>query len=194
VPRGRSPTPEPAPTTNNTNFSTQKSKAPNAKGVKISMSIYFFVITFNYCLFVFYSDEQISCLNLPSTKHCIHITNLPMHIDAETLSDEIVWDIHDIVMNPPTRECWLKNPRDESEANEFIKDWNGRAIKGSIIKCTKKEDQRELCNKFQFGLCTKTGADCHWEHVPCTAKGNCGTTCRYGHEIGMKSEKNFSNG
>ncbi len=150
-------------------------------------------------LSIFYSDEQISCLSLPAKKHRIHITNLPANIDAETLSEKFTWDIYDIVMDPlaghqasPT-QCWLKNPFNEKEVNDFVQRWNRKTIGESIIQCEKEEDELELCNKFQFGRCSKSSDECHWEHVPCTAEGTCSLTCPYGHKFGVKSKHNSSN-
>ncbi|CAF1284838.1 unnamed protein product [Rotaria sordida] len=138
-------------------------------------------------------NEQISCLSLPAKKYRIHVTNLPANIDAETLSQEFDWDIYDIVMDPSTNdralpaECWLKNANDEREVNSFIQSRNGRSIRGSIIQCEKEEDEIELCNKFQFGLCEKSSDECHWEHIRCTAMGTCSSICPYGHPFGMKT-------
>ncbi len=143
---------------------------------------------------VFCSDEHISYLRLPEKKYCIHITNLPPNIDAETLSAEFYWDIYDIVMDPSARDqalktqCWLKNANNEREVDDFVKRWNRKTVMGSIIQCDKEEDKLELCNKFQYGRCQKNGDDCHWEHVPCTAQNTCSSTCPYGHKFGMKSE------
>ncbi len=191
VPRRRSPTPGPTPKTDNNNRSGVISKKSNLKQVTMSMSMPFFLYSSVLSRFC-YSDEQITCLNLPEKKYCIHITNLPANIDAETLSDEFNWDIYNIVMdlsvgdwNSPT-QCWLKNANDETEVDKFVQDWNRKVIRGSHIQCEKEEDELELCNKFQFGRCQKSSNECHWEHVPCTAQGNCASTCPYGHEFGMK--------
>ena len=145
-------------------------------------------------LSIFYSDEQISCLELPK-KSRIHITDLPANADAEHLSETFDWDIYDIVMDPSTgdqgrsMQLWLKNANNEKEVNDFVKRWDKETIGGSIIRCEKEEDELELCGKFQFGRCRKTSDECHWEHVPCTAQGTCSSTCPYGHQFGMKSER-----
>jgi hypothetical protein len=103
-------------------------------------------------------------------------------------------------MNPPldgqalSMQCWLKNANDEREVDNFVRRWNKKAISGSIIQCEKEEDELELCNKFQFGRCRMSNDECHWEHVPCTAEGTCSSACSYGHEAGMKSEHDPSNG
>jgi len=150
-------------------------------------------------LSIFYSDEQISCLSLPLKKYRIHVTNLPANTDAETLSEEFDWDIYDIVMDPSTAnralptQCWLKNANNEREVDDFVRRWNRKTVGVSIIQCEKEEDEFELCNKFQFGRCPKSSDVCHWEHVPCTARGTCSSTCPYGHELGMKPEHDSSN-
>jgi len=90
-------------------------------------------------------------------------------------------------------QCWLKNANNETEVDNFVQYWNGKAIGGSIIQCEKEEDELELCNKFQFGQCSKSSDECHWKHVPCTAKGTCSSACPYGHAFGMKLEHDFSN-
>ncbi len=199
MPRRRSPTPGPTPKTQNNNNNTSGLilKKSNLKQVTMSMCTIF--ILNSIILSVFYSDEQISCLNLPAKKHRIYITNLSVNIDAETLSEKFDWDIYDIVMDPPVgdqaspRQCWLKNPNSETEVDDFVERWNGKVISGSIIQCEKEEDELELCNKFQFGRCQKSSDVCHWEHVPCTAKGTCSSICPYGHESEMKPERDSRN-
>jgi hypothetical protein len=144
---------------------------------------------------IFYSDKQTSSRNLLPQRYRIHITNLPANIDAEILSKNFYWNIYDIVMDSSfddrasSRQCWLKNPEGETEVDKFIEHWNGKAFGESIIQCEKEEDEFELCNKFQYGGCDKTNGYCHWEHVPCTAQGNCASTCPYGHEPGTKPER-----
>ncbi len=199
MPRRRSPTPGPTPKTqnNNNNNSGLILKKSNLKQVTMSMCIIF--VLNSIILSGFYSDEQISRLELPAIKYCIHITNLPVNIDAETLSDEFVWDIYDIVMDPSIsdqaspRQCWLKNPNSEGEVDDFVKRWNRKVISGSSIQCEKQEDALELCNQFQLGRCQKTSDVCHWEHVPCTAEGTCSSICPYGHKFGMKAEHDSRN-
>jgi hypothetical protein len=115
------------------------------------------------------------------------------------LSKEFRWNIYSIVMNPSVKEqsssteCWLKNENDEGTVDDFVRRYNGRSIGGFVIQCEKEEDQLELCNKFQFGQCSKSDAYCHWEHVECTANGTCSSTCPYGHPIGIKPEGNSRN-
>jgi hypothetical protein len=182
------------PKTDNNNHSGVISKKFNLKQVTMSMSMSFFLYSsvLSRCCC---SDEQITCLNLPVKKYCIHITNLPANIDAETLSEKFNWDIYNIVMDPSvgdrasSTQCWLKNVDHESELDGFIRYWNMKVIRGSIIQCEKEEDALELCNKFQFGRCRKSSGECHWEHVECTAQGNCASTCPYGHKFGMKPER-----
>ncbi len=192
--RRRSLTPGPTPKTDNNNHSGVISKKSNLKQVTMSMSMPFFLYSSVLSRFC-YSDEQISCLTLPAKKYRIHITNLPTNIDAETLSKEFNWDIYNIVMDPSVddraslMQCWLKNANDETEVDKFVQDWNRKVIGGSIIQCEKEEDELELCNKFQLGRCRKSSGECHWEHVPCTAQGNCASTCPYGHICGMKPER-----
>jgi hypothetical protein len=141
-------------------------------------------------LYIFYPDKQISSLNLPERKYCINITNLSVNIDAEVLSERFEWYICDIVMdtsvsNPASlTQCWLKNANNERVVDNFVQHWNGKVIGGSIIKCE---------NKFQFGQCSKSSDECHWKHVPCTAKGTCSSACPYGHAFGMKSKHDSSN-
>ena len=115
-----------------------------------------------------------------------------MDADAQSLSDKFEWDIYDIVIIPSNSnraepvECLLKNANHEEEVNCFIDRWDGRNIQGSEIRCEKEEDEQELCNKFQFGKCQMNVDKCHWEHVTCTAPDACPSTCRYGHEAGVK--------
>ncbi|CAF1406093.1 unnamed protein product, partial [Rotaria sordida] len=103
-------------------------------------------------------NEQISCLSLPGKKYRIHITNLSANIDAETLSQELDWDIYDIVMNPSTNdralstECWLKNANDEREVNSFVQNMNGRSIRGSVIQCEKEEDDIEFSTSTDYRI------------------------------------------
>ena len=168
-------------------------KSFNKKGVTIGMPPSLFL---QFRVFLFrYQDENPVCMSLPETKYHIYIKNLPSNIEVEVLSDRFAWDIYDIVMNPSpigkllSTECWLKNANDENEVNAFIQRWNGKNIGGSIIECKKEEDELELCNKFRYGRCTKTGNRCHWEHIECTANGKCMSTCPYGHPAGMKAER-----
>jgi hypothetical protein len=129
-----------------------------------------------------------------SNRYSIHITNLPANIDAEALSEIFNWNFYAIVMDPSVddraspMQCWLRNAYDEREIDNFVRDWNRKVIEGSIIQCKKEEDKLELCHKFQFGQCPKSSDVCHWEHIPCTAQGNCASTCPYGHRFGMKPE------
>jgi hypothetical protein len=186
--------PTPKTDTNNNEVGPKKS---NLKQVTMSRSI-LFILNLSL-LFIFYSDEQVSCLSLPAKKYCIRITNLPANIDAETLSEKFYWDIYDIVMDPSTddralsTQCRLKNANNEREVDSFIQEWNQESIQGSIILCEKEEDEIEFCNKFQFGICEKSSDECHWEHVPCTANGTCSSTCRYGHVPGMKTDRHSPN-
>jgi hypothetical protein len=197
VPRRRLSTPGPTPKTHNNNDPGVISRKSNLKQVTMSMSMPFFLDSST--LSIFYSDEQISSLSLPAKKYRIHISNLLANIAVETLSEEFDWDIYDIVMDPSvgnrasSTQCWLKNPSHEREVDDFVQRWNEKAFKGSIIQCVKEEDELELCNKFQFGRCSKSSDECHWEHVPCTADGTCSLTCPYGHELGMKPERNSPN-
>ncbi|CAF1659539.1 unnamed protein product, partial [Adineta ricciae] len=144
-------------------------------------------------------NEEVSSFTLPDQLYCIHITNLPRGIDAETLSKTFDWDVYDILMNPCDNdlsvktECWLKNANGEEEIDNFIRRWNRKSIDGLIIQCEKKEDQFELCTKFQIGQCGY-GANCYWDHIPCTANGTCASACPYGHEQGMKTVPNPSDG
>ena len=96
--------------------------------------------------------------------------------------------MYDIVMAPSDGECWLKNANDEIEIDNFIKRWNGKNFKESKLYCEKKEDELELCSRFQFGKCDKSDDKCNWDHIPCTVQGNCPSTCPYGHDLGVKSE------
>ncbi|CAF1018672.1 unnamed protein product [Adineta steineri] len=138
-------------------------------------------------------NDQVTCLNLPETRYRIHITNLPRNIDSETLSNAFEWDMYNIIMNPSVGDrassvqCWLKNANDEEEVDNFVRRWNRETFMEFTIECNKEEDELELCNKFQFGRCLKANADCHWEHINCTANGVCASTCPYGHPFGMKS-------
>ncbi|UJR16960.1 hypothetical protein I4U23_003858 [Adineta vaga] len=139
-------------------------------------------------------NSEVSCFKLPKTRYCIHIKGLPNNIDSEILSQNFDWDICDLLMDTlfedgtSQTQCWLKNANDEKEVDDFIKRWNEKKIDGLVIHCEKEEDELELCNKFQYGRCGKNDDYCHWEHITCTANGNCASTCPYGHPSGMKSE------
>ena len=174
-------------------------KKSNLKTVTISTSIICFALNCNI-FYLFFPDDRVSCFELNIKKYRIHITNLPANVDAETLSGKFSWDIYDIVMNASNAnqtsftECWLKNADSEQAVDDFIRQWhNKKTIGGSIIQCTKEEDDLELCNKFQFGRCEKSADECHWEHIPCTAEGTCASTCSRGHPPGMKSENHWKN-
>ena len=141
-----------------------------------------------------------TCVEIPPKFYSIHITSLPVDIDADTLADKFQWDIFNIVMDPrgsdrsKSTECWLKNANDEREVNDFIHKWNQRPIRNSIITCAKEEDQPELCGKFRLGLCTRGDENCDWMHRTCTAQGNCSASCPYGHARGQKLENTPSTG
>ena len=136
--------------------------------------------------------------HVPRKVYCVHITGLPLNIDAETLSDEFNWNIFDIVMDPcvngrlTSTQCWLKNPRNEREVDDFVQDWNQVRIGNSTLTCVKQEDEPELCDRYQSGRCTQ-GGNCYWVHEPCTANGTCSESCPYGHVRGEKPENYRSN-
>ncbi len=126
--------------------------------------------------------------------YCVHIANLPSNADAEFLSTKLNWPMGSILMNSPADdptssiECWLKGFNDRQAANELVDNWNKQRILGSIVDCDVEDDKLELCYKFRTGECSKTSEVCDWEHIPCTANGNCSSDCPYGHKEGMKGK------
>ncbi|CAF4705391.1 unnamed protein product [Rotaria socialis] len=147
----------------------------------------------------FATDLHISPPYPQEVKYCIHIKNLPMSIDAETLSIALNWSINDIVMKQSidgqssSTECWLKGLDDQEKINKFILNSKQRTIHESIIRWEKEEDKMDLCEYFRTGRCERFDDECHWLHVKCTKNDTCSTDCPYGHAKGIKSEHSTLN-
>jgi hypothetical protein len=198
--RGRVETSTPAETTAiaRSNHSSIARKKSNIKQVTISKSIIF------TCFARFYPslldlrsnflDSERTTINIPYKIYCIHISNLPPSVDAATLSKKFNWSIRNILMESSSDisslplQCWLKVLDNRQTAEDFVRNWDGKTISGSRIVCDVEEDRLELCNKFRTGECSKTSEVCDWEHIPCTANGNCSSDCPYGHKEGMKGK------
>ena len=104
---------------------------------------------------------------------------------------KIVFNAAEIRPSAP-KECWLKASHDQRALENFVQRWQGKEIQGSVIHCEKEEDELELCNFDRLGKCRNSAEDCLWEHVECTARGSCASTCRYGHQRGVKYEKDYA--
>ncbi|CAF2918022.1 unnamed protein product [Rotaria sp. Silwood2] len=131
------------------------------------------------------------------TQFCIHVTNIPLDVTSEELSQIFNIHIADIVIKPgylPNEhltsndqidsEAWIKNIGSEKLTRDLAIKNSKIKLRGLPIKCDVIHEPIhtfELCRNFKNGLC-KYYHKCQFKHIMCNQPENClDEQCHYGH-------------
>ncbi|CAF3866485.1 unnamed protein product [Rotaria sordida] len=128
---------------------------------------------------------------------CIHVTNIPLDVTSEELSQ--IFNIHvaDIVIKPGyirneclaskdqiNSEAWIINIGNEKKIRDLASKNSKIKLRGLQIKCDVINEPVypfELCRNFKTGVC-KYQIKCQFKHIMCNQPETCpDEQCFYGH-------------
>ena len=136
--------------------------------------------------------------------YVVHMTNLPVNITSERLSNVFGIPIADILLYPcfdfeqtnvvdgrESSEAWIYGFEGYQHASMFAKNHDRQQIDSSRIEyeaTLEPIEEMELCKKFQIGQCAFMN-DCIYKHFTCDEPENCeDEACLYGHSIQRKTQ------
>jgi len=130
--------------------------------------------------------------------YCIHVTNMPLDVTSDELSEIFSVHVADILLQPgnqssshlasrdeSTSEAWIKNLPDQQSARDFAKKYSRLIIRGSKVYCDVVQEPfniTELCTDFERGDCKYPADRCHYKHIMCSEPDECDNSkCWFGH-------------
>ncbi len=130
--------------------------------------------------------------------YCIHVTNMPLDVTSDELSEIFSVHVADILLQPgdpssshlpyndrSTSQAWIKYLSDRRAIQDLAKKYSRKTIRGFEIYCDvvpEPWNTTELCLNFEKGDCTFPADRCHYKHILCNEPDSCDNRkCWFGH-------------
>jgi len=130
--------------------------------------------------------------------YAIHVTDLPLRVTSEEISQIFEVPIATILLHPCFRleqshvangrsssEAWITNRKDEKTARALAEKKTGTFVRTNKIQCKamlEPINEEELCENFQKGQCLYNMETCYYKHFSCSEPDTCDDEyCWFGH-------------